>query len=77
MQTEIEAIFDNKPAAYTEEHFALFARFVQLCAVCRLLYRSLLLEKSNTNHDEHIRSNARYFGGAQMAILFARKVARV
>ncbi|MEO8096083.1 MAG: 2,3,4,5-tetrahydropyridine-2,6-dicarboxylate N-succinyltransferase [Acidobacteriota bacterium] len=27
MQTEIEAIFDNKPAAYTEEHFALFARF--------------------------------------------------
>jgi 2,3,4,5-tetrahydropyridine-2-carboxylate N-succinyltransferase len=27
MQTEIESLFDNKPAAYTEEHFALFARF--------------------------------------------------
>jgi 2,3,4,5-tetrahydropyridine-2-carboxylate N-succinyltransferase len=27
MQTEIENLFDNKPAAYTEEHFALFARF--------------------------------------------------
>ena len=27
MQTKIEAIFDNKPAAYTEEHFALFASF--------------------------------------------------
>ena len=27
MQTDIESIFDNKPAAYTEEHFALFARF--------------------------------------------------
>jgi 2,3,4,5-tetrahydropyridine-2-carboxylate N-succinyltransferase len=26
MQTEIEALFDQKPAAYTEEHFALFAR---------------------------------------------------
>ena len=27
MQTEIEDLFDNKPAAYTEEHFALFAQF--------------------------------------------------
>jgi 2,3,4,5-tetrahydropyridine-2-carboxylate N-succinyltransferase len=27
MQTEIEHVFDNKPASYTEEHFALFARF--------------------------------------------------
>jgi 2,3,4,5-tetrahydropyridine-2-carboxylate N-succinyltransferase len=27
MQTEIEALFEHKPAAYTEEHFALFARF--------------------------------------------------
>jgi 2,3,4,5-tetrahydropyridine-2-carboxylate N-succinyltransferase len=27
MQTEIEDLFDNKPAAYSEEHFALFARF--------------------------------------------------
>ena len=27
MQTEIEQLFDNKPAAYTEDHFALFARF--------------------------------------------------
>jgi 2,3,4,5-tetrahydropyridine-2-carboxylate N-succinyltransferase len=26
MQTEIELLFDQKPAAYTEEHFALFAR---------------------------------------------------
>jgi 2,3,4,5-tetrahydropyridine-2,6-dicarboxylate N-succinyltransferase len=26
MQTEIEALFDHKPAAYNEEHFALFAR---------------------------------------------------
>jgi 2,3,4,5-tetrahydropyridine-2-carboxylate N-succinyltransferase len=26
MQTEIEALFDQKPAAYTDEHFALFAR---------------------------------------------------
>jgi 2,3,4,5-tetrahydropyridine-2-carboxylate N-succinyltransferase len=29
MQKEIEAIFDNKPPVYTEEHFALFARFKQ------------------------------------------------
>jgi 2,3,4,5-tetrahydropyridine-2-carboxylate N-succinyltransferase len=29
MQTEIERLFDHKPAAYTEEHFALFARFKQ------------------------------------------------
>lgn len=27
MQTEIETLFDRKPAAYTEEHFALFQRF--------------------------------------------------
>lgn len=27
MQTEIEALFDNKPSSYTEEHFALFQRF--------------------------------------------------
>lgn len=27
MQTEIEQVFDNKPSSYTEEHFALFARF--------------------------------------------------
>jgi 2,3,4,5-tetrahydropyridine-2-carboxylate N-succinyltransferase len=27
MQLEIEALFDSKPAQYTEEHFALFARF--------------------------------------------------
>src|SRR5579863_7360438 len=27
MQTELEDLFDNKPAAYTEEHFAVFARF--------------------------------------------------
>ncbi len=29
MQTEIEALFDNKPSSYTEEHFALFHRFKQ------------------------------------------------
>jgi 2,3,4,5-tetrahydropyridine-2-carboxylate N-succinyltransferase len=29
MQTEIEALFDQKPSAYTEQHFALFARFKQ------------------------------------------------
>jgi 2,3,4,5-tetrahydropyridine-2,6-dicarboxylate N-succinyltransferase len=29
MRTEIESLFDEKPAAYTEEHFALFARFKQ------------------------------------------------
>lgn len=27
MQTDIEALFDQKPSNYTEEHFALFARF--------------------------------------------------
>jgi len=27
LQQDIEQIFDNKPAAYTEEHFALFQRF--------------------------------------------------
>jgi 2,3,4,5-tetrahydropyridine-2-carboxylate N-succinyltransferase len=27
MQTEIEQLFDNKPAEYTEQHFALFQRF--------------------------------------------------
>jgi len=27
MRAEIEKLFDEKPAAYTEEHFALFARF--------------------------------------------------
>ena len=27
MQTSIEALFDQKPSTYTEEHFALFARF--------------------------------------------------
>src|SRR5579862_312746 len=27
MRTEIEALFDQKPSAYTEDHFALFARF--------------------------------------------------
>jgi 2,3,4,5-tetrahydropyridine-2-carboxylate N-succinyltransferase len=27
MQTEIEALFDQKPSTYTEEHFALFQRF--------------------------------------------------
>ncbi len=29
MQKDIEAVFDNKPTAYTEEHFALFTRFKQ------------------------------------------------
>jgi 2,3,4,5-tetrahydropyridine-2-carboxylate N-succinyltransferase len=29
MQAEIEALFDHKPSAYTEEHFALFQRFKQ------------------------------------------------
>jgi 2,3,4,5-tetrahydropyridine-2-carboxylate N-succinyltransferase len=29
MRTEIEKLFDEKPATYTEEHFALFARFKQ------------------------------------------------
>ena len=29
MRAEIEKLFDSKPAAYTEEHFALFARFKQ------------------------------------------------
>jgi 2,3,4,5-tetrahydropyridine-2-carboxylate N-succinyltransferase len=29
MRIEIEALFDEKPAAYTEEHFALFQRFKQ------------------------------------------------
>src|SRR5579884_2564854 len=29
MQTEIEKLFDEKPATYTEEHFRLFARFKQ------------------------------------------------
>jgi len=29
MRTEIEALFDSKPANYTEEHFALFQRFKQ------------------------------------------------
>ena len=27
MRAEIEKLFDSKPAAYTEDHFALFARF--------------------------------------------------
>jgi len=27
MQTSIEALFDQKPSTYTEDHFALFARF--------------------------------------------------
>jgi 2,3,4,5-tetrahydropyridine-2-carboxylate N-succinyltransferase len=27
MRTEIEALFDQKPTAYSEQHFALFARF--------------------------------------------------
>ena len=27
MQTEIERLFDEKPCTYTDEHFALFARF--------------------------------------------------
>jgi 2,3,4,5-tetrahydropyridine-2-carboxylate N-succinyltransferase len=29
MQTEIEALFDQKPATYTEDHFALFQEFKQ------------------------------------------------
>ena len=29
MQTDIEALFDSKPSSYTEDHFALFARFKQ------------------------------------------------
>jgi 2,3,4,5-tetrahydropyridine-2,6-dicarboxylate N-succinyltransferase len=29
MQTEIESLFDEKPASYSESHFALFARFKQ------------------------------------------------
>jgi 2,3,4,5-tetrahydropyridine-2,6-dicarboxylate N-succinyltransferase len=29
MQTEIEALFDEKPSAYTEDHFALFQKFKQ------------------------------------------------
>src|ERR1035441_4719281 len=29
MRTKIEALFDEKPAAYTEEHFALFQKFKQ------------------------------------------------
>lgn len=29
MQKQIETVFDNKPSAYTEEHFALFAQFKQ------------------------------------------------
>ncbi len=29
MRAEIESLFDHKPAAYTEEHFALFQRFKQ------------------------------------------------
>ncbi len=29
MRTEIEALFDQKPSSYTEEHFALFQRFKQ------------------------------------------------
>ncbi len=29
MRTEIEKLFDEKPATYTEEHFALFQRFKQ------------------------------------------------
>ena len=27
MQIEVERLFDEKPASYSEEHFALFARF--------------------------------------------------
>src|SRR5271166_5792853 len=27
MQAEIEALFDQKPSSYTDEHFALFERF--------------------------------------------------
>ena len=29
MRTEIERLFDQKPSTYTEEHFAVFARFKQ------------------------------------------------
>ncbi len=29
MQAEVEALFDQKPAVYTDAHFALFARFKQ------------------------------------------------
>ena len=29
MQTEIEALFDERPSSYTEEHFALFQKFKQ------------------------------------------------
>src|SRR5271168_307053 len=29
MRIEIEALFDEKPSTYTEEHFALFQRFKQ------------------------------------------------
>ena len=29
MRTEIEKLFDEKPSKFTEEHFALFARFKQ------------------------------------------------
>jgi 2,3,4,5-tetrahydropyridine-2-carboxylate N-succinyltransferase len=29
MQTEIEALFEQKPSTYTEDHFALFQRFKQ------------------------------------------------
>ena len=29
MQTEIEALFDQKPSTHTEEHFALFQKFKQ------------------------------------------------
>ena len=29
MQKQIETVFDKKPSAYTEEHFALFAQFKQ------------------------------------------------
>jgi 2,3,4,5-tetrahydropyridine-2-carboxylate N-succinyltransferase len=29
MQTEIEALFDEKPSTYSEDHFALFQRFKQ------------------------------------------------
>ena len=27
LRTEIESLFDNKPEAYTEDHFRLFQRF--------------------------------------------------
>ena len=30
MQVEIEALFDNKPAAYTDQHFRLFEEFKQV-----------------------------------------------